>query len=420
MIRSVEEINQKIKMGDATVLTAEEVSKLVNEGDVPKAQDVDVVTTGTCGIMSGTAAILHVPVADPGAFKKAKNVLLNGVPGFPGPCPNEWLGSVDMIIYGTAHSIYDNKYGGGFLFKDLVGGKEIDVEMESTEGKIIKSKTNIEEIGTAQMIGTRMAFKNYNSFTNPGEDTVSSIFHAIDMEGPFKGLSVSGCGQLNPLENDPVMKTICTGAKVLLNGSEGLVIGRGTRSSDEKPNLMITGDMTQMDAHYLGGFKTGAGPEVFDSVAAAIPILNEDILEQTFIQNRDIKLPVADIGGRHKILGFTDYGEIWEDSDERPIYHPENCLNCKTCIVRERCPTGAYTDILNIKRCFGCGMCAYSCKNHAFTMQSGSVSFEVDNRSIGMPIICRQSDIKRARELTLELKKRIENGNFILNSCLDD
>ncbi|HSQ02291.1 MAG TPA: methanogenesis marker 16 metalloprotein [Methanobacterium sp.] len=420
MIRSVEEINQKIKMGDATVLTAEEVSKLVNEGDVPKAQDVDVVTTGTCGIMSGTAAILHVPVADPGAFKKAKNVLLNGVPGFPGPCPNEWLGSVDMIIYGTAHSIYDNKYGGGFLFKDLVGGKEIDVEMESTEGKIIKSKTNIEEIGTAQMIGTRMAFKNYNSFTNPGEDTVSSIFHAIDMEGPFKGLSVSGCGQLNPLENDPVMKTICTGAKVLLNGSEGLVIGRGTRSSDEKPNLMITGDMTQMDAHYLGGFKTGAGPEVFDSVAAAIPILNEDILEQTFIQNRDIKLPVADIGGRHKILGFTDYGEIWEDSDERPVYHPENCLNCKTCIVRERFPTGAYTDILNIRRCFGCGMCAYSCKNHAFTMQSGSVSFEVDNRSIGMPIICRQSDIKRARELTLELKKRIENGNFILNSCLDD
>jgi len=420
MIRSVEEINQKIRKGDATVLTAEEVSKLVHEGNAPKAEDVDIVTTGTCGIMSGTAAILHVPVTDPGTFKKAKSILLNGVPGFPGPCPNEWLGSVDMIIYGTAKSIYDANYGGGFLFKDLVGGKEIKVEMESTEGKIIKSKTNIDEIGTAQMIGTRMAFKNYTSFTNPEEDSVSSIFNAINMEGPFKGLSVSGCGQLNPLQNDPVMKTICTGAKVLLNGSEGIVIGQGTRSSGEKPNLMITGDMTQMDPHYLGGFKTGAGPEVFDSVAAAIPILNEDILENTFIKNRDIKLPIADIGGRHKILGFTDYAEIWEDSDERPVYHPENCLNCKTCIVRERCPTGAYTDTLNIRRCFGCGMCAYSCQNNAFTMQSGNVSFEFDNRSISMPIICRQSDIKRARELTLELKKRIENGNFIMNSCLDD
>ena len=418
-IRSIEEINQKIKNGDATVLTAEEVSILVHEGNTPKAEDVDVVTTGTCGIMSGTAAILHVPVSDPGAFKKAKKIILNGVPGSPGPCPNEWLGSVDMIIYGTAHSIYDHSYGGGFLFKDLVSGKEIEVEMESTDGEIIKSKTNIDEIGTAQMIGTRMAFKNYNSFTNPSKELVSSIFHAIDMDGPFKGLSVSGCGQINPLQNDPLMKTICSGAKVLLNGSEGIVIGRGTRSSDEKPNLMITADMTQMDPHYLGGFKTGAGPEVFDSVAAAVPILNENILKQTFIQNKNIELPVADICGRHKILGFTDYGQVWEVSDERPVYHPENCLKCEKCIVRERCPTGAYTDTLNTRRCFGCGMCAYSCPNNAFTMNSGTINFMIDHKSVSMPIICRQSDIKRARELSADLKKKIENGKFILNSCLD-
>ncbi len=62
-------------------------------------------------------------------------------------------------------------------------------------------------------------------------------------------------------------------------------------------------------------------------------------------------------------------------------------------------------------------MCAYSCPNNAFTMNSGSVRFQFEDKSIDMPIICRQSDIKRARELTAELKKRIENGNFILNSC---
>jgi L-aspartate semialdehyde sulfurtransferase len=419
-IRSIEEINQKIKKGDATVFTAEEISTLVREGNPPKADDVDIVTTGTCGIMSGTAAILHVPVAEPGAFKKAKKVLLNGIPGFPGPCPNEWLGSVDLIVYGTAHSIYDAKYGGGFLFKDIVAGKDIEIEVESTYGEIIKSKINRDDIGTAQMIGTRLAFKNYNSFTNPEDEIVSSIFHAIDMEGPFKGLSVSGCGHLNPLQNDPVMKTICMGAKVLLNGSEGIVIGQGTRSSSEKPNLMITADMMEMDPHYLGGFKTSAGPEVFDSVAAAIPILNDEILLKTFIQNKDIKLPITDIRGRHKVLGFTNYGEIWEYSDERPVYHPENCLACEKCIVRERCPTGAYTNTLNTKRCFGCGMCAYSCPNNAFTMESGSVSFEFDDKKIVLPIICRQSDIKRARELTAELKKRIENGNFILNSCMNE
>ena len=418
-IRTIEEINEKIKGGNATVLTAEEVSRLVSEDNAYLAEDVDVVTTGTCGIMSGTAAVIHVPVTEPGKFKKAKKIFLNGVPGFPGPCPNEWLGSVDMIIYGTAHSIYDDNYGGGFLFKDLVAGQEIEIEMESTDGDIIKSKTNIDEIGTAQMIGTRMAFKNYNSFTNPSNETVSSIFHAIDMNGPFTGLSISGCGQLNPLQNDPLMKTICSGSKVLLNGSEGILIGPGTRSNSEKPNMMITADMKEMDAHYLGGFKTGAGPEIFDSVAAAIPILNGDILKQTFIQNRDIKLPITDIRGRHNILGFTNYEEVWEGSDERPIYHPENCLKCENCIVRERCPTNAFTNTLNTKRCFGCGMCAHSCPNNVFTMDSGNVVFDIDDKSIRMPIICRQSDIKRARELTLNLKKRIENGNFILNSCLD-
>jgi L-aspartate semialdehyde sulfurtransferase len=416
--RTIEEINKKIQGGNATVLTAEEVSILVDEGRPPKAEDVDVVTTGTCGIMSGTAAILHVPVSDPGAFKKAKKILLNGVPGFPGPCPNEWLGSVDMIIYGTAHSIYDPNYGGGFLFQDIVKGGEIEVEVESTDGEIIKSKTCIKELGTAQMIGTRMAFKNYNSFTNPSNESVSSIFNAIDMSGPFKGISISGCGQLNPLQNDPLMKTICAGTKVLLNGSEGIIIGPGTRSNNEKPNMMITADMKQMDSHYLGGFKTGAGPEIFDSVAAAIPILDENVLNQTFIQNKDIKLPITDIRGRHNILGFTNYGEVWEGSDERPVYHPENCLKCGNCIVRERCPTNAYTDNLDTKRCFGCGMCAYSCINNAFIMNSGKVNFTLDNILLDMPIICRQSDIKRARELTIDLKNRIEKGNFVLNSCM--
>ena len=97
-IRTIEDINKKIENGNATVLTAEEISNLVRDGETPKAEDVDVVTTGTCGIMSGTVAVLHVPVADPGAFKKAKSISLNGVPGFPGPCPNEWLGSVDLVI----------------------------------------------------------------------------------------------------------------------------------------------------------------------------------------------------------------------------------------------------------------------------------------------------------------------------------
>lgn len=416
-IRSIEEINQKIERGEATVLTAEEVSDLVRDGEEPKAEDIDVITTGTCGIMSGTAAIFHVKAGEPGSFKKAKKILLNGVPGFPGPCPNEWLGSVDMITYGTAHSIYDKDYGGGFLFKDIVSGKDVDVEVESINGEKIKSTVNIDDFATARMIGTRLAFKNYTAFINPTSEPVASIFHAIEMEGPYKGLSFSGCGELNPLENDPVMNTIKTGTKVLLCGSEGIIIGNGTRSTLQKPNLMISADMCDMDPHFLGGFKTAAGPEVFNSVAAAIPVLNDEILKNTYIQNKDIQLPIADIKGRHLPLGTTDYASVWDGADERPVHILENCMNCEQCIVRERCPTGAYSDKLNVKRCFGCGMCAYSCPHNAFEMKSGKIQFKSENEIMDIPIICRQSDIKRARELAEELKKRVINGEFSISNC---
>ncbi len=416
-IRSIEEINHKIERGEATVLTAEEVSDLVRNGKEPNAEDIDVITTGTCGIMSGTAAIFHVKAGEPGSFKKAKSVHLNGVPGFPGPCPNEWLGSVDMMVYGTAHSIYDEDYGGGFLFKDIVSGKDIEIEVESINGEKIKSTVNIGDFGSARMIGTRLAFKNYTAFLNPNNEPVASIFNAIEMEGPYRGLSFSGCGELNPLQNDPVMNTIKTGTKVLMCGSEGMVIGNGTRSTPEKPNLMISADMYDMDPHFLGGFKTAAGPEVFNSVAAAIPVLNDEILKNTYIKNEDIPLPIADIRGRHLPLGSTNYAEVWGDVDERPIYYLEECRNCEVCIVRERCPTGAYNKTLNVKRCFGCGMCAYSCPYGAFEMKRGKIKFKVEDRLIDVPVICRQSDIKRARELANDLKKRVLEGKFSISKC---
>jgi len=416
-IRTIDEIKQKIQKGEATVLTAEEVSKLVREGKEPKVDDIDVITTGTCGVMSGTAAIFHVKAGDPGSFKKAKNIYLNGVPGFPGPCPNEWLGAVDMIVYGTSHSIYKEDYGGGFLFKDIISGNDIEIEVESINGEKIKSTINIDDFSTARIIGTRLAFKNYTAFINPSEKSVKSIFNAIEMEGSYKGLSFSGCGELNPLQNDPVMNTIKKGSKVLMSGSEGIVIGNGTRSTPEKPNLMISADMYDMDPHFLGGFKTASGPEVFNSVAAAIPVLNDEILKNTFILNKDINLPIADIKGRHLLLGSTNYAEVWGKADERPIYIPENCMDCENCIVRERCPTGAYSESLDMKKCFGCGMCAYSCPHDTFRMERGKIKFKAEDRILDIPIVCRQSDIKRARELAIELKNRILEGKFSISEC---
>ena len=110
--RTIDQINEKIDNGEANIYTVDEFNKLIKKGDAPSFDEVDVVTTGTCGVMSGTAAILSFIISEPGEFIRANEVYLNGVPAYAGPCPNEWLGSVDVILLGTAHSIYDACYGG--------------------------------------------------------------------------------------------------------------------------------------------------------------------------------------------------------------------------------------------------------------------------------------------------------------------
>jgi len=415
LTRDISQINKKIENGEANIYTAEEFKKLIKNDDAPSFEDVDVVTTGTCGVMSGTAAILNFIISQPGKFIRAREVYLNGVPAFAGPCPNEWLGSVDVILHGTSHSIYDDNYGGGFLLKELLEGKHIDVRVESVDGITIENTITMDDITRAQIIGSRMAFKNYTAFTNPNKESVKSIFSATPLEGNLAGLTFSGCGDLNPLQNDISHNAIKEGCKVLLNGAVGYILGDGTRSSSEKPNLMLSADLTKMDSYYLGGFKTGQGGEVYDTVAIPIPVLNEDVYNNLLITDNEIGIPVADIKGRHLPLDETDYGQLWQNYDLRPQYDRSKCLTCDKCLVEEICPTNAFKkDSLNLTYCFGCGMCANYCRHDAFMMNTGSVDLNIGEKKVNIPIICRQSDRLRANKLSLKLKKMIENSEFNL------
>ncbi|MBO6274089.1 MAG: methanogenesis marker 16 metalloprotein [Methanobrevibacter sp.] len=387
----------------------------MKEDNAPSFDEVDVVTTGTCGVMSGTAAILNFIVSEPGEFIRADKVYLNGVPAYAGPCPNEWLGEVDVILHGTSHSINDEGYGGGFLLKDIMEGKSVDVRVESVDGKTIENTITKSDINRAQIIGSRMAFKNYTAFINPNSEAVSSIFAATPLEGNLSGLTFSGCGDLNPLENDLPHNVIKTGKKVLLNDAEAFILGDGTRSNPQKPNLMLSGDLTQMDSYYFGGFKTGQGGEIFNTVAIPIPVLNEEIYNNLLICDSDVTLPVADIKGRHLPLAETNYYELWGTYDLRPQYDRAKCSVCDSCEVENVCPTNAFSNQrLDLSRCFGCGMCANFCSHDAFDMNTGSVDLKINEKDVNIPIICRQSDRLRANKLSLKLKKMIKSGEFKL------
>ena len=413
--RDINQINEKIDKGEANIYTAEEFKKLIKEDNAPSFEEVDVVTTGTCGVMSGTAAILNFIVSEPGEFIRASKVYLNGVPAYAGPCPNEWLGEVDVILHGTAHSINDKNYGGGFLLKDIMEGKSIDVRVESVDGKTIENTLTLDDINRAQIIGSRMAFKNYTAFTNPGKEPVSSIFAATPLEGNLSGLTFSGCGDLNPLQNDIPHNVIKTGKKVLLNDGEAFILGDGTRSNPQKPNLMLSGDLTQMDPYYFGGFKTGEGGEIYNTVAIPIPVLTEEIYNNLLIQDKDVIIPVADIKGRHLPLTETNYNELWEGYDLRPQFDRTKCSSCDVCEAEQVCPTNAFSQKrLDLSRCFGCGMCANFCSHNSFNMNTGNVDLNIDDKEVNIPIICRQSDRLRANKLSLKLKKMIKSGEFKL------
>ena len=413
------EILERIERSEAVVLTAEEVSRLVEDEDRSSLEEVDVVTTATRAVMSGTYASLSFPVAEPGSFQRARNVWLNGISAQVGPCPNEKLGVLDMVIFGTTHSRDRPDYGGGHLFRDLVEGKTIQVEVQTDEGGLLQAEAGLEDMPQARMFGSRHAFKNYSAFVNPGSRPVRTIFHARGFEPHCQGATFSGCGQINPLKCDPLLETIGIGTRILLNGAEGYVLGTGTRSSRDKPNLSGFADMHHMTAEYMGGFVTGLGPECICSLAVPIPVTSPTILEEIARRDREIALPVNDINTR-TVIGQANYGDVWEDVDLEVEFDPQRCRGCKKCLVERACPMRAVrydqearVAIRDGSLCFHCGLCVTECPNGAFRCRLGALRMKTSSGSVrSVPVVLRQSDRLRAGKLSGELKRRILEGSF--------
>jgi len=413
-VKTIDGINRKIADGTAVVYTAAELKQLIAGGERITAADVDVVTTGTFGVMSGTIAVLHVPVAPPGTFRRAEKVWLNGVPAVPGPCPNEGLGSIDLVVYGTAHR--DRSYGGGHLFRDIVAGKAITIDAESGEKRFSRTVT-LADMGHARMITTRSAFKNYLAVINTGPDTVDTIFSVKGLTGPYSEASVSGCGDINPLQNDPGMAVIGTGTRILLNGAPGYIMGTGTRSSLEKPNIAAFADMKSMDPEMMGGVRTSLGPECNTSVAIPIPVLDDTILNNLLVTNRQIPLPVADVRDRVP-FATASYADVWDGTDQIITFSRESCVKCESCGAAAVCPTGAITPEAGIDPglCVNCGTCVRECPGGAFRGSLGTLSF--DGRNV--PVSLRQSDRARALQLCEHLRQLIRDRHFTLTPKTED
>lgn len=417
--KSIAQINERIRRGDAVVLTAQEVREVVTSGQDLTLKDVDVVTTATRAIMSGTYAVMSFPIGEPCLFTRAEQAWINGVPAGIGPCPNERLGIIDLMVFGTSHSKNRPGYGGGHLFRDLVDGSDVQVEVETQGGKSFTKEIGLKDIPYARIFSTRNAFRNYVAFVNPGNAPLPTIFSALAFPPNLTCATVSGCGQLNPIQNDPKLETIGIGTRVLINGAQGFVIGTGSRSMASRPNLLGLADMHLMNPEYMGGFVTSAGPECIGSWAVPVPVLSENILENIKKMDKDIRLPIMDVNARQAICE-TSYEDVWIDTDLETKFDPSKCVKCKSCTVEPVCPMKAITFVgdrvsRNENRCFNCGLCVTQCVGGAFGGNLGAINFE--GRRI--PIVLRQSDRARAIRLAEELKQQILDGSFRMTQMVD-
>jgi len=413
--RTLSEIKKKIEKGTVIIITVQDLIDRLSHGENIDFEDVDVITTATKGLMSGIMGVFSFRLSPPKALRKFTEVDMNGIPAFPGPCPNEYLGIVDLIIYGTTQSQTRSNYCGGSLFRELAEGKEIEVIAKSSEGEKVQKNMTLEDMQFAKLMGTRQAIKNYNSMINCESYEVNTIFSALPFKPNKTQMTFSGCGALNPFQNDPNFQTFGVGTPLLVNGSTGYLMGPGTRNYIKKPNMMTIAPFTGMQPEYMGAFKTSYGLEPICSIALPIPILNEAIFNDIVKSDNNVALQILSLVGREKI-GEITYGDVWQDNFLMK-FNPEACITCEKCKVIDICPTNAFivnadsVQGIDRARCFNCGTCTTICPD-AFRLDMKTIKFE--GRDI--PIILRQSDRNGAIKLAEELKLKIIKGEFPLEN----
>jgi len=413
--RNLSEIKKKIKDGTAIVITVQELIDQISEGEKVQFEDVDVITTATKGLMSGIMGVFSFRLSPPKTLRKFTEVSINGILTYPGPCPNEYLGIVDLIVYGTAQSKTQENYCGGSLFRELVEGKKIEIVARSSEGEEIKKEMTLEDMQFAKLMGTRQAIKNYNAMINCETYKVDTIFSCQPFEPDKTQITFSGCGALNPFQNDPNFESFGVGTPILVNGSIGYLMGPGTRNYIEKPNMMTIAPMLEMHPEYMGAFKTSYGLEPICSIAAPIPILNEKIFNYIVKSDKDVQLTILSLVGREKV-GEITYGDVW-DNNFLMKFNSNACKKCDKCKILDICPTNAFIiengiiSAIDRTRCFNCGTCVQFCPD-AFKLDLKTIEFERKE----IPIVLRQSDRHGAIKLAEQLKTMILKGNFPLKN----
>ncbi len=329
-VKTIAEINEKIRQGKAVVVTGEEIIGIVKEKGIKKAaQEIDVVTTGTFGPMCSSGIYFNLGHTKPRMKMGGGRVYINDVPAYTG------FAAVDLYLGGTAIPDDDPRnrthpgefnYGGGNVIEELVAGK--DVKLVATAygtdcypRKKLATYLNIKDLNECVLFNIRNCYQNYNVAINISDKTIYTYMGVLKPR--IGNANFCSAGQLSPLLKDPLYRTIGIGTKIFLGGGIGYVAWPGTQYNPGVPRtdkgvprataatLAVIGDLKQMSARWLVGTSMlGYGTTLTVGIGVPIPVLSEEVIIDAALSDADMFAPIIDYSDSYPNMKPGNFGEV--------------------------------------------------------------------------------------------------------------
>lgn len=332
-MRTLTEINDKIHRQCAVVWTVEELKARVAEvGVTQTAKEVDVVTTGTFEPMESSGAIINIGHTDPPI--KIRKCWLDGVPAYAG------FGAVDLYLGATQQVDYtglvdspdpeeSKERGGGHVIEDLIAGKSVHLRAigQATDcyprGSFDTTITR-ETINQFFLFNPRNLYQNFIVGVNGGDRPLYTYLGPLQPR--LSNAVYSNPGAISPLLNDPDLKVIGIGTQIFLGGGIGYIAWEGTQHfplQKRLPNrtpvgpsatLALIGDAKQMNPKWVRGcYFKNYGSSLMLGVGVPLPVLNEEVVNNCAVQDRDIVAPVVDFSIPRRVrptFGLVSYAQL--------------------------------------------------------------------------------------------------------------
>ena len=330
-MRTIAEINDKIRQGKVTAWTITEAkAKIAELGIEQAAKTVDVVTTGAFEPMEGSGAMMNLGHSDPPI--KIVECYLDGVLAYSG------FGAVDLyigagqLVTSSRDSIREGEVeerGGGHVIADLVADKPVRL---TAVGQVtdcyprasLDTTITRDRINQFYLFNPRNLYQNFIVAVNGGDRPLSTYLGPLQ---PRLGNAVyANTGALSPLLNIPDLQTIGIGTRILLGGSEGYIAWEGTQHfplQRRLPNrapvgpaatVALIGDAKQMDAHWVRGcYFKGYGPSLMLGVGIPIPILDQAVLAGCAVKDEELVAPIVDFSIPRRVrptFGLISYAQL--------------------------------------------------------------------------------------------------------------